>query len=92
MIIVAALWIILLLRVHGKGLNQRNSGFGGLGMEIGSFICGQLGGSLERDRAFADWSGIKMAVDDYALPGSSARYKIPICQLPKLLSWIIQHP
>jgi len=94
MIIVAALWIILLLRVHGKGLNQRNNGFGGLGMEIYDLICNDLGGRLISQKVIADWPklGINMAVNNYALPETSAKYILPICQVPKLLLWIIQHP
>jgi hypothetical protein len=91
---IESFWLIMLLRSQGKGITQRNSGFGGLGQELYYFICNVLGGKLIANKVYADWTryDIKMPINNYSLPETSAKYLIPINQLPKLLYWIIKHP
>jgi len=94
MVKIEVFWLIWLLRSLGKGVNQRNNGFGGLGMEFYDLICNVLGGRLIAHKVYANWEkyGIGMPVGKYALPETSAKYLLPVNQIPRLLYWIIQHP
>ena len=94
MIKIEAFWLIWLLRSQGKAAHQRNNGFGGLGHELYDLICNTLGGQLIAYKIYAEWTkfGIRGNLGKYALPETSARYSIPVNQIPRLLEYINRHP
>jgi hypothetical protein len=94
MVQIEVFWLIWLLRSQGKAVKQRNNGFGGLGIEFYDLICGSLRGQLTARKVYANWAnfGIKWPVGNFALPETSARYLIPVNQIPILFSFISRHP